>query len=235
MVAKTIMELRKEIEARERQLKRLQVQRRKIAGQLEVLDRRIAAVSGTGRRRKRAKRAKRAIPVRPRARARGKQSLSDVLAVVLQGKGAVKVADAAKLALAAGYKSASSQFANIVSQALTKDKRFRKIGRGVYASAGRPGPAGTKPPARTPKTAAKPAPKPAARRGRKGLRPGSLTSLLVEVLTGKKGVTVEGAAQAVLAKGYKSKSKNFRLIVNQTLLKGKQFKKVERGTYALKG
>ena len=38
----------------------------------------------------------------------------------------------------------------------------------------------------------------------------------------------------VLATGYKSKSANFRGIVNQTLIKDKRFAQVERGVYELK-
>ena len=40
---------------------------------------------------------------------------------------------------------------------------------------------------------------------------------------------------AVLAAGYKSKSKSFKLIVNQALAKNKRFKRVKKGVYALKG
>lgn len=55
-----------------------------------------------------------------------------------------------------------------------------------------------------------------------------------KALTGKKGVTVGDAMDAVLASGYKTTSKGFRSIVNQTLIKDKQFKNVGRGKYALK-
>lgn len=231
-MAKAIADLRRELEAKEAQLKELRARRRRIAGQLEVLDRRITAVSGT---RPRPPRGKKAIAVPPRTRAKGRQSLSDVLATVLRGKGSVKVAEAAKLALAAGYQTSSSQFGNIVSQTLTSDKRFRKVARGVYASVGRPGPAGKKIPAKTAKTAVTTVRKPSTTTGRKGLQPGSLTSVLVDAMSGKKSLKVGEAMQAVLAAGYKTKSRNFRLIVNQTLLKGRQFRKVGRGTYALKG
>ncbi len=62
--------------------------------------------------------------------------VAGILICIELGKRGVKVAEAAKLALAGGYKSASKQFGNIVSQALTTDKRFRKISRGVYALKG---------------------------------------------------------------------------------------------------
>lgn len=228
-MAKTIAELRTELEAKERKVKALRGQRRKIAGQLKALDGQISALQGAGPRRPQGKKAI-AIP-RP-ARAKSGKSLSDVLATVLKGRGEMKVAEAAKLALAAGYKTASRQFGNVVSQTLSADKRFRKISRGVYVLAGGQ-------PAPRKKTAAKPpkAPRTAPTRsaaGRKGPQPGSLTSLLVQALTGKKAVPVKDAMAAVLASGYTSKSKNFRSLVNQTLGKGPQFRSVGRGKYALK-
>ena len=63
-------------------------------------------------------------------------SLSSRLAEVLKAKGKCTVAEAAEAALAAGYKSKSKDFANIVSMALSKDKRFRRVRRGVYALRG---------------------------------------------------------------------------------------------------
>jgi hypothetical protein len=46
------------------------------------------------------------------------------------------VAEAAEAVVAAGYKSKSKDFQNIVSMALSKDKRFRRVRRGVYALKG---------------------------------------------------------------------------------------------------
>ena len=51
----------------------------------------------------------------------------------MAGKAGVGVSEAAKLVLAAGYKTKSSQFNTIVNQTLIRDPRFTKIGRGVYA------------------------------------------------------------------------------------------------------
>jgi hypothetical protein len=88
--------------------------------------------------------------------------------------------------------------------------------------------------------------KPAAKRGRKpgrkrarkagrAPRAGSLISLLVRALGAKGKLSVAEAADAVLKTGYKSKSKSFKLIVNQSLAKNKRFKRVGKGVYALKG
>ena len=68
-----------------------------------------------------------------KGRARGANSLAGVLASVMAGKGAVKVADATAMAVKAGYKSVSGNLAGIVSQTLAKDKRFKKIKRGLFS------------------------------------------------------------------------------------------------------
>jgi hypothetical protein len=76
------------------------------------------------------------------------------------------------------------------------------------------------------------------RRGRKpGRAPqaGSLVSRLVEVLGAKGKLSVAEAVDAILATGYKSKSKSFKLIVNQALAKNRRFKRVAKGIYALRG
>jgi len=81
----------------------------------------------------------------------------------------------------------------------------------------------------------KPGRRKAARRAMRPARAGSLSSALVDALGTKGKLTVAEATEAVLATGYKSKSKAFPRIVRMTLLKGKQFKRVRRGVYALRG
>lgn len=61
----------------------------------------------------------------------------------------------------------------------------------------------------------------------------NLADALAEVLT-KNPLSVTEAAEAVQAAGYKSNAANFRIIVNQTLLKDKRFEKVSRGVYQTK-
>ena len=58
---------------------------------------------------------------------------------------------------------------------------------------------------------------------------------LASVMVGKKAMTVKDAMRLVVAAGYKSKSPDFRTIVNQALSQGEQFKKTGRGIYVLKG
>lgn len=69
--------------------------------------------------------------------------------------------------------------------------------------------------------------------GKRPPREGSLKAVLMMALAGKKGVGVAEAVKAVLAAGYKSESKDFRLLVNQTLLTNGEFRKVGRGLYTL--
>lgn len=75
----------------------------------------------------------------------------------------------------------------------------------------------------------------AARKALRPARPGSLSSTLVEALGAKGKLTVGDAAAAVLAAGYKSKSKDFQNIVSMMLSKDKRFRRVRRGVYALRG
>lgn len=73
------------------------------------------------------------------------------------------------------------------------------------------------------------------KRARRASRPGSLASKLVEVFQGKKNLSLGDAIKAVLAAGYKTKSRNFATIVGNTLAQNKQFRRVRKGVYALKG
>ena len=61
----------------------------------------------------------------------------------------------------------------------------------------------------------------------------SLIGALAQVLKGKE-MSVTEAADAVRAAGYTSHAANFRTMVNQSLIKGNQFKKVSRGVYTAK-
>jgi hypothetical protein len=69
--------------------------------------------------------------------------------------------------------------------------------------------------------------------GRRARNKQSLVDVLAQVLKGKT-MGVPEAADAVLATGYTSNAANFRLIVNQALIKSERFKKVSRGQYTAK-
>lgn len=76
---------------------------------------------------------------------------------------------------------------------------------------------------------------PAKRKVKRAKNKMSLVEALAGVLKGKSGVAITEAVAGVLAAGYKSTSKEFKLIVNQTLSKSPKFRKVARGVYALQG
>lgn len=61
----------------------------------------------------------------------------------------------------------------------------------------------------------------------------SLIQALADLLKGRT-MSVTEASVAVRKAGYKTTSPNFRTIVNQTLIKSDQFKKVSRGKYTAK-
>ncbi|GEM_PF-5534346 len=125
-MTKTIAQLKDELAKKENQLLELKKKRDSLRSELEQVERDINDLSGS----KNVSR-KTASTGRPGLRS-NKRSLGDVLADALKGKGTVRVMDAAKHAAAAGYRSASKQFDNVVSQTLKMDARFRKVARGKY-------------------------------------------------------------------------------------------------------
>lgn len=66
-------------------------------------------------------------------RPRNAQTLPEAMAAVMKGSemGIREIADAV---LASGYQSSSANFTTIISQALGRDKRFKKVSRGVYTA-----------------------------------------------------------------------------------------------------
>ena len=240
----TIAELKSEIAARESKLAKLQARRKEIAKQLAGVEREIVAISGkaTAPARKPRKKASRKITAtkitatkiaaKKGKRAKSQPSLADVLANVLAGKGEIKVAEAAKLAVGAGYKSGSAQFGNIVSQTLSGDKRFKKISRGVYVLKGGK--------AVVEKAAKKVAKKAAKRVVGTPTKPKKaegkpLIGYVQDVLAkAKDGMRVKEVMAAVQQAGYKSAAKDFYGIVATAIREG-GFEKVSRGIYRLKG
>ena len=70
--------------------------------------------------------------------------------------------------------------------------------------------------------------------GRHGRNEMSLVATLEAVLASGKPMSVGEIVEAVQRRGYRSGSANFRGIVNQTLVKEKQFASAGRGVYELK-
>ena len=70
--------------------------------------------------------------------------------------------------------------------------------------------------------------------GRRARNKIGLADALSQFLKGKPKVTIAEAMAGVLAAGYKTNSKAFRPLVNQTLLHDKRFRSVGRGEFTLK-
>lgn len=127
-----------EIERRRKLVPRLRRQRDKLAARLERLDAQLAGLDrleANGRRGPGRPPGSAAAAPRRRRRARNKASLSDVLVDVV-GSSPMRVTDIMQAAQKLGYRSSSKQFRNIVNQRLTKDKRFKRVGRGQYVRVG---------------------------------------------------------------------------------------------------
>ena len=62
----------------------------------------------------------------------------------------------------------------------------------------------------------------------------SLAEIVAKFMKGKEKVTVSEAMEGALAAGYNTKSKSFRGVVNQMLLKSPRFKSVGRGEFSLR-
>lgn len=117
----SITELQSEIRRREKAARSLQRRRQKLLQQLADIDAEIAAhgamIGGGGR------------------RARNDSNLPDALVQTLTGK-TMSVTEAAEAVQKAGYITTSPNFRTIVNQALIRDKRFKRVGRGQYTASG---------------------------------------------------------------------------------------------------
>ena len=125
--AMTIADLRQEIERRQKLLPKLIAQR-------DALSREIAELQGLGAPEawKAAKPEAAPKKTRGRRRAKNKVGLADALAGFLKGKAKVTIGEAMEGVLAAGYKSNARDFRSVVNNMLLTDKRFKKVGRGVF-------------------------------------------------------------------------------------------------------
>ena len=141
---KTIQELRKELQAKERAVSKLSVQRDKLVAKLAKVDREIAKLDGateSGKDRKRAGRPagrqKAAKKVSKRRKGRKGKPLTDYIQRVLAKKSdGMRVKEVAAAVKKAGYETRSKDFYGIVATALRDDKQFKRLARVVYALAG---------------------------------------------------------------------------------------------------
>jgi len=124
--------LRRELERREQGARRLLQRRQALAGTLAALDAELSALGLL--------RATAVVPRQParraagggRRRAHNATSLPEVIAKVVRVGATVSPADVATRVKSAGYKSTAAHFGMMVSNALAKDARFRRVSRGQY-------------------------------------------------------------------------------------------------------
>jgi len=124
-------ELQRELVRREKSVSRLHARRDDLLAQLKDVEKEIAALGGAkGPRRGGSTGGGRRAG--GRGRARNEISLPDAIAQAMEVGATVSPKEAAELVLANGYKTTSANFNMMVSNALAKDKRFKRLGRGQY-------------------------------------------------------------------------------------------------------
>jgi len=130
----TTEELQKELARRERGAAKLQAKRERLLKQLEALDKELASLGlepgERPRRRTSTRGGGRAGGTRRRAR--NPISLPDAIAAAMEVRAVVTPAEAAQLVKSNGYKTNAKNFNMMVSNALAKDKRFKRLARGQY-------------------------------------------------------------------------------------------------------
>ncbi|MFT7461930.1 MAG: hypothetical protein ACI9EF_000264 [Pseudohongiellaceae bacterium] len=129
-------ELLKELQRREKGAGKLEAKRSKLLTELTAIDTQLAhlgvAPSASGR--------PVATPSAPstgkRTRARNAVNLPDAIAMAMEVGAVVSPAEASDLVTSNGFKTTSSRFNMMVSNALAKDTRFRRLSRGQYERIG---------------------------------------------------------------------------------------------------
>jgi hypothetical protein len=123
--------LRRELDRRQKGLEALIAKRAKVAAELAALEAQIRELQGDEKPARRAPSpsapAKLILP-----RPKNSLSLTDALALAVEAGAIVSPTEAAKLVRANGFVTTSKSFVAAVSNALSRDGRFRRVGRGQY-------------------------------------------------------------------------------------------------------
>jgi hypothetical protein len=134
----SIEDLRREIERRQKATGHLRARREKLVAELAEIDAQLRAVGALHN-----VAAPAAKPTRPRqaasapkTRATNTVSLADALAMAVEPRAVVSPAEATDLVKANGYVSTAKNMGMIVANALAKDARFKRVGRGQYERVG---------------------------------------------------------------------------------------------------
>ncbi len=143
----SIAQLRRLLAAHENKLDKLQKQRTTLARRLSTVDAKIAELGGEvpaakpkRKKRKAAKKAAKKKVAKKKATkkktaskpATGKTLLAYLKAAIAKSKKGMRVTDAAKAVVKAGYKTKAKDFYGIVAATMRDKKNFKKIKRGVY-------------------------------------------------------------------------------------------------------
>ena len=132
---KSIQQLRRELQVKEKQVGKLQSKRNKLVARLDQIDRQIAALAGKARGGgfKAALREEKAVT---RRRATGKPLVEYIQSVLKKAKNGMRVKEITQAVTKAGYRSHSKDFYGIVAATVRDESKFRRIGRGVYKLGG---------------------------------------------------------------------------------------------------
>lgn len=129
-------QLRRELERRQRGVEALLGKRDTLRAEIAELDAQIRELEHENRRPGRSARggkksARLALP-----RPKNAISLPDAIALEVEAGQTITPAEAARRVLANGYQTTAKTFTMVVANALSKDKRFKRIGRGEYERVG---------------------------------------------------------------------------------------------------
>ena len=128
----SIAALRRKLAASEAEMGRLKVRRGVLVKKLEVTDRQIAALTG-GAPKKRTRKVATKTTRRVVRRRGKKKTLADYIAKALgKSKQGVRAKDIAQAVKKSQYPSKSKNLGQMVAVALSQDKRFERVSRGVY-------------------------------------------------------------------------------------------------------
>ncbi|MCB9898526.1 MAG: hypothetical protein H6825_11020 [Planctomycetes bacterium] len=134
-------ELQAELARRQSQAGKLIAKRDKLLAQIAELDKELAAfgVAGSGaaapakgRRGRPPGSSSKSGDGRRGPRPKNDISLPDAIAQAMEIRAVASPKEAAELVLSNGYKSNAKNFGMLVSNALAKDPRFKRLGRGQY-------------------------------------------------------------------------------------------------------
>jgi hypothetical protein len=128
-------ELLRELARRDKSAAKLEAQRDKLLEELEQINAQLA-IYGVAALRGSVRSSTPAAAGGKRTRARNAVSLPDAITMAMEIGAVVSPNEASDLLISNGFKTTSQRFNMMVSNALAKDKRFKRISRGQYERIG---------------------------------------------------------------------------------------------------